>query len=98
MKSMLSAYLSLSQSVSSTFFIEVDDYFSSDFFNEVTLFLQLKNDSLIFTETSLLLVFGEEVPKIRYFASFLVNFVILFSSKHFERRIIVILDFSSKIP
>ena len=77
MKSMLSAYLSLSQSVSSTFFIEVDDYFSSDFFNEVTLFLQLKNDSLIFAEISLLLVFGEEVPKIRYFASFLVNFVIL---------------------
>ena len=70
MKSMLSAYLSLSQSVSSTFFIEVDDYFSSDFFNEVTLFLQLKNDSLIFAEISLLLEFGEEDPKIRYFVSF----------------------------
>ena len=70
MKSMLSAYLSLSISVSSTFFIEVDDYFSSDFFNEVTLFLQLKNDSLIFAEISLLLEFGEEDPKIRYFVSF----------------------------
>ena len=70
MKSMLSAYLSLSQSVSSTFFIEVDDYFSSDFFNEVTLFLQLKNDSLIFAEISLLLEFGEEDSKIRYFVSF----------------------------
>ena len=88
MKSMLSAYLSLSQSVSSTFFIEVDDYFSSDFFNEVTLFLQLKNDSLIFAEISLLLVFGKEVPKIRYFVSFLESFIILLSSKQFEGELL----------
>ena len=59
MKSMLSAHLSLPQSV-----------------------------SLMFAEISLLLVFGEEVPKIRYFVSFLESFIILLSSKQFEGELL----------
>ena len=55
------------QSVRSIFFIGVVDYFFSDFLNEVTLFLHQRNDTLIYSEISLLLVFVPNVSHNRAF-------------------------------
>ena len=44
------------------------------FFNEVTLFLHLRNDSLLLAEIPLLLVFGQKGPKIWHFCKFFRKF------------------------
>ena len=54
------------------------------------MFLYLRKDSLILAGISLLLVFGQKDHKIGLFVRILESFVILFSLKLSERRIIVI--------
>ena len=67
MKSLPSARVSLLRLVSLAVFIGVVNQFLSDFFNEVTLFEYLRNDSLVFVEIPLFLVFGLKGPQNREF-------------------------------
>ena len=84
MKSMLSARHSMLRSVSSTFFIEAVDWFPSDFFNEVTLFLHIRSESLIFAKIYFVLVFGPKRPQSRAFCKDFRKFCHFISPKHSE--------------
>ena len=93
-KLLLSARLSIFRSVSGTFFLRAFNWFFFYLWSYIIVWCK-KWKSFIFTEKSILLIFGEKKPQNWVFCIFVLENL---AFKQSRKKIIVLLDLSFQIP